>query len=77
MWAVVPPIKAVSWLVNAYFERIAWGWHQHHRPTFMAEFESYCTLVKEKRQMEIDPLYMAVLMMVRVSHVTLTAMPGL
>jgi hypothetical protein len=39
----------------------------YHTPTFLAEYEAFHQLMSEGRQLEVDPLWLAVLFLVRVS----------
>ncbi|KAI5479669.1 Zn(2)-C6 fungal-type transcription factor [Pseudohyphozyma bogoriensis] len=64
IWRTIPSNKPVlDWLINHYFQRTDWGWHVHHKPTFMAEYEAFSQLIVEGRKDEIDPLWLAIFCM--------------
>ncbi|GAA6003755.1 uncharacterized protein JCM10292_003360 [Rhodotorula paludigena] len=49
----------LDWMLRHYFERVDWAWHLHHKPTFLAEYDAFCTLRAQDRHAEIDPLWLA------------------
>ncbi|KAM0754833.1 hypothetical protein T439DRAFT_297225 [Meredithblackwellia eburnea MCA 4105] len=60
IWRSIPSSKPVlDWLLSNYFSRADWGWHLHHKPTFMAEYDAFTDLVIQGRRDEIDPLWLA------------------
>ncbi|GAA5845422.1 hypothetical protein JCM9279_003025 [Rhodotorula babjevae] len=64
IFANLPQRKSeLDWMLRNYFDRVDWAWHLHHKPTFEAEYEAFCTLRAEGRLAEIDPLWVACLAM--------------
>lgn len=60
----LPPQPKMDWLVTHYLSSLSWYWVAHHAPTFLAEYDAFRHLVAEGRQLEIDPLWLAVLFLV-------------
>lgn len=60
----LPSQPKMDWLVTHYFNSLSWYWVAHHAPTFLAEYDAFRHLVAEGRQLEVDPLWLAVLFLV-------------
>ncbi|GAA5896136.1 hypothetical protein JCM8208_007536 [Rhodotorula glutinis] len=64
IFANLPQRKSeIDWMLRNYFDRVDWAWHLHHKPTFEAEYDAFCTLRAQGRLAEIDPLWVACLAM--------------
>lgn len=61
LYEALPPRDRMDWLIRHYIDSVSWYWCAHHLPTLAAEYDAFCELVAEGRQLEIDPLWLAVL----------------
>lgn len=61
LYEALPPRDRMDWLIRHYIDSVSWYWCAHHLPTLAAEYDAFCELVGEGRQLEIDPLWLAVL----------------
>ncbi|KAK4051134.1 hypothetical protein OIV83_002956 [Microbotryomycetes sp. JL201] len=61
---VLPPPDIVTYLVELYFGPVNWLFHTLHGPTFMIELDAFQALCQANRQLDTDPLFLAVLLMV-------------
>ncbi|GAA5862110.1 hypothetical protein JCM3774_006178 [Rhodotorula dairenensis] len=61
LYEALPSRDRMDWLIRHYIDSVSWYWCAHHLPTLAAEYDAFCELVAEGRQLEIDPLWLAVL----------------
>ncbi|GAA5895676.1 hypothetical protein JCM6882_000366 [Rhodosporidiobolus microsporus] len=61
LYATLPEKIKADWLVAHYVASLSWFWVAHHLPTFVAEYEAFHILLQQGRQMEVDPLWLAIL----------------
>ncbi|KAM0787632.1 hypothetical protein ACM66B_003697 [Microbotryomycetes sp. NB124-2] len=61
---VLPPPDVVTYLVELYFGPVNWLFHTLHGPTFMTELDAFHSLCRASRQLDTDPLFVSVLLMV-------------
>ncbi|GAA5827814.1 hypothetical protein JCM11251_007684 [Rhodosporidiobolus azoricus] len=61
LYATLPEKSKADWLVAHYVASLSWFWIAHHLPTFVGEYEAFHRLLKEGRQREVDPLWLAIL----------------
>ncbi|BGP31851.1 hypothetical protein JCM10296v2_003628 [Rhodotorula toruloides] len=60
----LPGRDATAYLVERYFDNVAWLFHHLHAPSFRAEVEAFHTLCDQNRQHSIDLPWLALLLMV-------------
>ncbi|GAA5903307.1 fungal specific transcription factor domain-containing protein [Sporobolomyces salmoneus] len=61
LYSGLPPKPKMDFLIQYYFTNVSWFWLPYHTPTFLSEYEVFHQLWREGRQLEIDPLWLAVL----------------
>ncbi|KAK4056814.1 hypothetical protein OIO90_002063 [Microbotryomycetes sp. JL221] len=61
---VLPPTEVLTYFVELYFGPVNWLFHTLHGPTFMTELDSFQALCDANRQLDVDPLFVSVLLMV-------------
>lgn len=61
LYEALPSRDRMDWLIRHYINSVSWYWCAHHLPTLAAEYDAFCELVADGRQLEIDPLWLAVL----------------
>ncbi|GAA5940469.1 hypothetical protein JCM1841_001026 [Sporobolomyces salmonicolor] len=60
----LPGREATAYLVERYFTSVAWLFRVVHAPSFRAEVEAFHNLCDQKRQNEVDVLWLSLLLMV-------------
>ncbi|BGO93876.1 hypothetical protein NBRC10512_006114 [Rhodotorula toruloides] len=60
----LPGRDAIGYLVERYFDNVAWLFHHLHAPSFRAEVEAFHTICDQNRQHSIDLPWLALLLMV-------------
>ncbi|GAA5964165.1 hypothetical protein JCM3765_005360 [Sporobolomyces pararoseus] len=61
LYSGLPSRPKMDFLIQYYFGNVSWFWLPYHTPTFLAEYEAFHQLMREGRQLEIDPLWLATL----------------
>lgn len=61
----LPGREATAYLVERYFTSVAWLFRVVHAPSFRAEVEAFHNLCDQKRQNEVDVLWLSLLLMVQ------------
>ncbi|GAA6007552.1 hypothetical protein JCM11491_004204 [Sporobolomyces phaffii] len=61
LFAGMPTRPKMDFLIQYYFANVSWFWLPYHAPTFLAEYDAFHQLLREGRQLEVDPLWLAVL----------------
>ncbi|GEM07470.1 zn(2)-C6 fungal-type transcription factor [Rhodotorula toruloides] len=60
----LPGRDAIGYLVERYFDNVAWLFHHLHAPSFRAEVDAFHTMCDQNRQHSIDLPWLALLLMV-------------
>ncbi|GAA5861890.1 hypothetical protein JCM3774_001341 [Rhodotorula dairenensis] len=60
----LPGREATVYLVERYFTNVSWLFHHLHAPSFRAEVEHFHSMCDQGRQREVDPFWLALLLMV-------------
>ncbi|GJN89113.1 hypothetical protein Rhopal_002087-T1 [Rhodotorula paludigena] len=60
----LPGREATAFLVERYFTSVAWLFHHLHAPSFRAELDAFHALCDASRTSELDPSWLALLLMV-------------
>ncbi|GAA5877963.1 hypothetical protein JCM16303_002795 [Sporobolomyces ruberrimus] len=61
LYSSLPTRPKMDFLIQYYFANVGWFWLPYHAPTFLAEYDAFHQLLREGRQLEVDPLWLAVL----------------
>ncbi|GAA5842687.1 hypothetical protein JCM3766R1_005752 [Sporobolomyces carnicolor] len=61
LYSGLPTRPKMDFLIQYYVANVNWFWLPYHTPTFLAEYEAFHQLMREGRQLEVDPLWLAVL----------------
>ncbi|KAG0667170.1 hypothetical protein C6P46_002582 [Rhodotorula mucilaginosa] len=60
----LPGREATVFLVERYFTNVSWLFHHLHAPSFRFEVEHFHSMCDQGRQREVDPFWLALLLMV-------------
>lgn len=60
----LPGREATVFLVERYFTNVSWLFHHLHAPSFRSEVEHFHLMCDQGRQREVDPFWLALLLMV-------------
>ncbi|GAA5981930.1 hypothetical protein JCM10908_004671 [Rhodotorula pacifica] len=60
----LPGREATVFLVERYFSNVSWLFHHLHAPSFRSEVEHFHLMCDQGRQREVDPFWLALLLMV-------------